>query len=64
MFNPTQKKYSKTCVKRPLSKIPKLSFQDQLLLIAGQQYRQLTSFKFYTDLLKKPDTFNLLQTRK
>ena len=28
--------YSKTCVKQPLSKIPKIGFQDQLSLNAGQ----------------------------
>ena len=32
------KMYSKTCVKQPLSKRPKIGFQDQLLLIAGQKY--------------------------
>ena len=30
--------YSKTCVKRPLSKRPKFGFQDQLLLNVGQKY--------------------------
>ena len=30
--------YSKTCVKRPLSKRPKIGFQDQLSLNAGQKY--------------------------
>ena len=30
--------YSKTCVKRPLSKRQKIGFQDQLLLNAGQKY--------------------------
>ena len=30
--------YSKTCVKWPLSKRPKVVFQDQLLLDAGQKY--------------------------
>ena len=30
--------YSKTCVKRPLSKRPKIVFQEQLLLNAGQKY--------------------------
>ena len=29
---------SKTCVKRPLSKRPKIGFQDQLSLNAGQTY--------------------------
>ena len=31
-------KYSKTCVKRPLSKRPKIGFKDQLSLNAGQKY--------------------------
>ena len=30
--------YSKTCVKWPLSKRPKIGFQDQLSLNAGQRY--------------------------
>ena len=30
--------YSKTCLKWPLSKRPKMGFQDQLLLNAGQKY--------------------------
>ena len=30
--------YSKTCVKRPLSKRPKIGFEDQLSLNAGQKY--------------------------
>ena len=30
--------YSKTCVKRPLSKSQKIGFQDKLLLNAGQKY--------------------------
>ena len=30
--------YSKTCVKRQLSKRPKIGFQDQLSLNAGQKY--------------------------
>ena len=30
--------YSKTCVKRPLAKRPKIGFQDQLSLNAGQKY--------------------------
>ena len=32
------KTYSKTCVKRPLPKRPKIGFQDQLSLNAGQKY--------------------------
>ena len=31
-------KYSKTCVKQPLSKRPKNDFQDTLSLNAGQKY--------------------------
>ena len=34
----TQRSYSKTCVKRQLSKGPKIGFQDQLSLNAGQKY--------------------------
>ena len=30
--------YSKTCVKRPLSKGPKFDFQDKLSLNAGQKH--------------------------
>ena len=30
--------YSKTCLKQPLSNRPKLGFQDQLLLNAGQKF--------------------------
>ena len=30
--------YSKTCLKRPLSKRPKIGFQDHLSLNAGQKY--------------------------
>ena len=30
--------YSKTCVKRPLSKRPNIGFQGQLSLNAGQKY--------------------------
>ena len=37
--NPTKlTQYSKTCVKRPLSKRPKIDFQIQLSLNAGQKY--------------------------
>ena len=32
------KHYSKTCVKRLLSKRPQIGFQDQLLLNTGQKY--------------------------
>ena len=34
-FNSFPASYSKTCVKRPLSKRQKIGFQDQLLLNAG-----------------------------
>ena len=33
--------YSKTCVKQPLSKRPKIGFQDQLSLNAGQKYYKM-----------------------
>ena len=35
--------YSKTCVKRPLSNRPKIGFQDQLWLNAGQKYFRMLS---------------------
>ena len=35
--------YSKTCVKRPLSKRQKIDFQDQLSLNAGQKYCRMHS---------------------
>ena len=35
---PPSATYSKTCVKRPPSKWPKIGFQDQLSLHAGQKY--------------------------
>ena len=37
-FPNVDKQYSKTCVKRPLSKRPKIGYQDQLSLNAGQKY--------------------------
>ena len=37
--------YSKACVKRPLSKRPKIGFQDQLSLNADQKYILLTFIK-------------------
>ena len=45
--------YSKTCVKRPLSKRPKIGFQDQLLLNAGQKYCRMLQgehYAFFFDL--------------
>ena len=35
-------KYSETCVKEPLSKRPKIGFQDQLSLNAGQKYCRMS----------------------
>ena len=34
--------YSKTCVKQPLSKRPKIGFRNQLLLNVGQKYSSAT----------------------
>ena len=36
--------YSKTCVKRPLSKRPLIGFQDQLSLNAGQKYNSILQY--------------------
>ena len=38
MLRMIMEKYSKTCVKRPLSKRPKIGFQDQLSVNAGQKF--------------------------
>ena len=43
--------YSKTCVKRPLSKRQKISFQDQLLLNAGQKYCRMLQVEHSAILL-------------
>ena len=34
-------KYSKTCVKQPLSKRPKIGFQDQISINAGEKYSNI-----------------------
>ena len=39
-------KYSRTCVKRPLSKRPQLGFQDQLSLNVGQKHSAILSTFF------------------
>ena len=39
--------YSKTCLKQPLSKRPKIDFQDQLSLNAGQKYCRIGSILQY-----------------
>ena len=43
--------YSKTCVKQPLSKRPKIGFQDQLLLNASQMYCRMLQGEHSTMLL-------------
>ena len=42
--------YSKTCVMWPLSKRPKIGFQDQLLLNAGQKYCRMLQGEHSTKL--------------
>ena len=37
--------YSKTCVKRPLSKRPKIGFQYQLSLNAGHEYDRMLQWE-------------------
>ena len=49
-------KYSKTCLKRPLTKIPKVGFQDFLLLNAGQKYCRMHSAILLT-CIKLPHGF-------
>ena len=43
--------YSKTCVKRPLSKRLKIGFQDELLLSAGQKYFRMLQQEYSAILL-------------
>ena len=43
--------YSKTCVKRPLPKRPKIGFQDQLSLNAGLKYCRMLQVEHSTILL-------------
>ena len=40
-------KYSKTCLKQPLSKIPKMFFQDQLSLNAGKSIAECSNILQY-----------------
>ena len=44
-------RYSKTCVKRPLSKRPKIGFRDQLLNNAGQKYCRVLQGEYSAILL-------------
>ena len=44
-------KYSKTCVKPPLSKRRKIGFQDQLCLNAGQRYCRMLQMEHSAILL-------------
>ena len=49
--------YSKTCVKRPLSKRPEIGFQYQLLLNAGQKYCRMLHgehFAIFFTFIKLP----------
>ena len=43
--------YSKTCVKLPLSKRPKIGFQDQISLNAGQKYCRMLQVEHSAILL-------------
>ena len=46
--------YSKTCVKRPLSKRPKNGFQDRLSLNAGQKYCRMLHSAILLTFIKLP----------
>ena len=46
--------YSKTCVKMPLSKRPKIGFQDQLSLNAGQKYCRMQHSATLSTFIKLP----------
>ena len=43
--------YSKTCVKWPFSKRPKIGFEDQLSLNAGQKYCRMLQGEHSANLL-------------
>ena len=45
--------YRKACVKRPLSKRPKIGFQDQLSLNAGKKYYRMLQGAFCNTFLGK-----------
>ena len=45
--------YSKTCVKQPLPKRPRIGFQDQLSLNAGQKYCRMLQGVRSSELLAK-----------
>ena len=48
-------RYSKTCVKRPISQRQKIGFQDKLSLNAGQKYcRMLRNSAILSTFIKQP----------
>ena len=51
MFGPCFLIYSKTCVKRPFTKRPKIGFQNQLSLNADQKYCRMLQGKHSAILL-------------
>ena len=55
--------YSKTCLKRPLKKITKIGFQDQLSLNAGQKYCRILQGEhsaILSTFIKVPFVINIL----
>ena len=52
--------YSKACVKWPLSKRPKIGFQDQLSLHAGQKYCRMQHSAKLTTFIKLPFVIKML----
>ena len=51
LVNANKLGYSRTCVKRPLTKRPKIGFQDQILLNPGQNYCRMLQVKHSAILL-------------
>ena len=47
-------KYSKTCIKRPLSKRPKMVFQDHLSFNAGQKHCRMEHSAMLSAFIKLP----------
>ena len=53
-----EKRYSKTCQKRPLSKRPKIGFHDQFLLNSGQKYCKILNQNTCCGYSKEPSQWD------
>ena len=53
------RQYSKTCVKRPLSKRTQIGLQDQLSLNAGQKHCRMSILQYFRPSLSYPFVFKI-----